>query len=110
MTASLIELVVTGILSVVVLKILFGFTAVGSVRGEEETGVVVGSNVTGMLLVSLIIVITLVTAEWLVIKFPYGRFLIPSPNTRAELLLPLEQVVEMCPFLMLEGFQYMLLK
>ncbi len=36
--------------------------------------------------------------------------MIPSPNTRAELLIPLEQAVEMCPFLMLEGFQYMLLK
>ncbi len=45
------------------LKLLFGFTAVGSVRGEEPTGLLVGSNVAGMLLVSLIIVITLVTAE-----------------------------------------------
>ncbi len=45
------------------LKILFGFTVVGSVRGEEQTVVVVGSNVTGMLLVSLLRVITLVTAE-----------------------------------------------
>ncbi len=63
MTASLIELVVTRILSVVVvLNILFGFTAVRSVRGEEETGLLVGSNVTGMLLVSLLRVITLVTA------------------------------------------------
>ncbi len=60
--------------------------------------------------VSSLKVNTLVNAEWLVIKFLYGREFIPSPNTRAGLLVPLEQLEEIFPFLMLEGFQYWLLK